>query len=337
MKLATVASLPDISLSTADGYLVVVDDVNKLVASVAEFPTLQLALSNWSEADPVLQKVSKDLLSGKRVDALPFDRVVFKAPLPRSYAFLDGSAFIQHIVLVRKARKAPLPEALYERPLMYQGASDAFLGPCDVIPLGDEEWGLDFEGEFAVVVDNVPAGTTAEVALSSVRLILLMNDISLRNLVPEEVKTGFGFVQSKPPSAFAPFAVTPDELGDTWAAGRVHLPLTCWRNDQLIGSPSGEEMYFSFGQLIAHACRTRDLTAGTIIGSGTVSNESTDAGFTCLAEKRMAELLTNGEIVTDFLRGGETIAMEAFLHDRSLFGRIEQSVVKAEKKTVINQ
>lgn len=323
MKLATIYPTTK-SLNNRDGQLVVVDQMKGCVylASDNRFPTLLSAIENWGEAKKYLEEIPKNSGSTQ----LPIDECKFLAPLPRSYAWLDSSAFIQHVILVRKARGAEPPEDLRTVPLMYQGASDNLLGPNDDIPLIDLEHGLDFEGEIAVVTDYVPCGTNATKALEHIKLLLLMNDISLRNLIPREVQTGFGFVQSKPPSSFAPFAITPDECGAHWRDGRLTLELESKLNGKLFGRPNAKEMHFSFGDLIAHAARTRPLSAGTIIGSGTVSNEDEGVGSSCIVERRMLEKIKSGEMKTPYMQPGDTIEMNVLLNGTSLFGSIKQKV-----------
>ncbi|MCB0393142.1 MAG: fumarylacetoacetate hydrolase family protein, partial [Bdellovibrionales bacterium] len=267
MKLATLKT------KSRDGELIVVSKDNSKWTKASHIaPTLQSALDDWSTKGPELAKLY-DSLNGGKCDSFSLDASTLHSPLPRAYQWADGSAFIEHIKLVRKARNAPLPETLETVPLMYQGGSDTFLAPTQDIPMVDEKHGVDFEGEVAVVTDFVPMGTKEKEALKHIKLIMLCNDVSLRGLIPGELAQGFGFFQSKPSSSFAPFAVTPDELGDSWKEGRVHLPLVSHLNGKPFGSPNGDEMFFHFGQLIAHAAYTRDLGPGAIIGSGTFSNE----------------------------------------------------------------
>jgi fumarylacetoacetate (FAA) hydrolase len=253
----------------------------------------------------------------------------WRSPLPRAYEWIDGSAFINHVVLVRKARGAQPPESLRTDPLIYQGGSGIFLGPKEDICLADIAWGCDFESEVSVILGDVPQGTTKANAEKYIRLVMLVNDVSLRNLIPAELEKGFGFFQSKPASAFSPFAVTPDELGSSWKEGRVHRPLKTWLNGNLFGDPdAGPEMHFSFHDLIAHISKTRAYTAGTILGSGTVSNEDRSRGSSCLAEKRMIEKIDNGTMTTPFLQYGDQVAIEMFDEaGQSIFGRIDQKIV----------
>ena len=277
-----------------------------------------------------LKKFTLPLYGGETngLDIIAAQDCSFSAPLPRSWGFLDGSAFIQHVKLARKARGADLPAELESVPLMYQGVSDNLLGPHDDIPLRDITDGLDFESEIGVIVDSVPRGTTAKEAGKHIQLVLLLNDISLRSIIPREVGTGFGFIQSKPPSAFAPFAVTPDELGAAWKDGRLHLPVKTTLNGEIIGSPNAGEMFFSFNQLIEHAVATRSLSAGTIIGSGTVSNEDSHVGSGCLAERRMLEQIASGSVTTPWLTEGDTVSISVHQDGVDLFGTINQTVRK---------
>ncbi len=291
----------------------------------AEFPTLLSALEDWNVAEPELLELSHTLNRG---DGFAIDPSQCMAPLPRTFGWLDGSAFIQHVLLVRKARGAEPPEDLLTVPLMYQGISDSLLGPTDDIYAIEEAHGIDFEGEIAVVVDDVPMGVTASAAEKHIKLILLMNDVSLRNLIPRELATGFGFFHGKPSSSFAPFAVTPDELAESWRECRVHLPLESWLNGEKYGSPNAGEMHFSFAALIEHAAKTRRLSAGTIIGSGTVSNKDGGVGSSCLAEQRMLEKIQCGEMKTPFMKFGDTIEMDMFREGQSVFGRISQKIVR---------
>lgn len=314
-----------------DGELVVVSRDNLRAAKATSVASsLREAIENWSEAQPKLEQIFKELEEGRRADAFEVHQDEFHSPLPRAFQWADGSAFLHHVKLVRMARKAPLPETLYTVPLMYQGGSDDFLAPTDSIPQIDFSHGTDFEGEVAVITDFVPMGISPEKALEKILLFVIVNDVSLRGLIPEELAQGFGFFQSKPSSAFAPFAVTPDELGAAWKEGRVHLPLLVDYNGQFFGNADAGHMHFHFGQLIAHAARTRNLGPGTIIGSGTVSNEDPARGSSCLAEKRMIETIANGTPQTPFMKIGDSIRIE--MKDaagRSLFGVIDQKVVKA--------
>jgi fumarylacetoacetate (FAA) hydrolase len=295
--------------------------IHHIVTSVRE------AVENWRAVQPKLEKLYQELNSKNLPGAIEVDENQFLSPLPRSFQWVDGSAYLQHVKLVRKARNAPLPEDLETNPLVYQGGSDSFLGPREDIPMVDFSHGVDFEGEVAVVTDHVPMGTSALKALDHIILIMIVNDVSLRGLIPAELSKGFGFVQSKPSSAFAPFAVTPDELGDAWKNGRVHLPLLSEYNGQWFGNPDAGAMHFNFGELIAHLAMTRDLGPGSIIGSGTVSNEDIKRGSSCLAEKRMLEQINEGKITTPFMKAGDTIKFEMKNKaGENVFGTIFQKV-----------
>lgn len=314
-----------------DGELVVVSrDNQRAVRAAAIAPNLREAVENWAVTRPQLEQLFNELEAGRRTDAFEVDADEFHSPFPRAFQWADGSAFLHHVKLVRMARKAPMPETLFNIPLMYQGGSDEFLTPREGIPQIDFAHGTDFEGEVAVVTDFVPMGIKPEAALEKIVLLMIVNDVSLRGLIPEELANGFGFLQSKPSSAFAPFAVTPDELGDAWREGRVHLPLLVEYNAQFFGNADAGQMHFHFGQLIAHAARTRNLSAGTIIGSGTVSNEDPARGSSCLAERRMIEQIEKGKIETPFMKVGDRIRIE-MKNERgqSLFGAIDQKVVAA--------
>lgn len=293
---------------------------------------LREAVEDWSISNVLLEKVAKDLESGSLGSkAFAVDQTKFHSPLPRAFQWADGSAFLHHVKLVRMARKAEMPPSFYHDPLIYQGGSDDFLAPNDPIPQLDFAHGTDFEGEVAVVTDDVPMGISAENALKHIKLVMIVNDVSLRGLIPDELAKGFGFFQSKPQSAFAPFAVTPDELGSAWSNGRVHLPLHVTYNGQFFGKANAGEMHFHFGQLIAHVAKTRTMGAGSIIGSGTISNENPEMGSSCLAEKRMIEQINEGSVKTPFMKVGDRIQMEMKSPDgKSIFGQINQVVVKAE-------
>jgi fumarylacetoacetate (FAA) hydrolase len=331
MRLATLAvENPETHSDAHDGRLIVVSQDGKTACTVEQWPTLLSAIQEWQVARPTLEATAESLAAGE-AESFSLEGKKFRAPLPRTFAWLDGSAFIQHILLVRKARGAEPPEDLKTVPLMYQGASDNLLGPNDDMPLVSEEHGMDFESEVAVVLDNVPLGTTAAEAGKYIKLILLMNDISLRRLIPRELKAGFGFFHGKPPSTFAPFAVTPDEFGDSWKEGRLHLEMRSTLNGKLFGHPNaGPEMFFSFHELIAHAAKTRPLSAGTILGSGTVSNKDESVGSSCLAEKRMIETIKTGAATTSFMKMGDRIEVEILHEGRSIFGRIDQKVAPAK-------
>lgn len=291
-------------------------------------PHLQAALDDWPRVEPRLRARAVELERGAR-PAEPVAQETWAAPLPRAYEWIDGSAYLNHILLVRKARGAEPPATLETDPLVYQGASGCLLGPHDPLLLADATWGLDFEAEVCVILGDTPRGTRADSAEGHVRLVLLANDVTLRNLVPAELAKGFGFFVSKPATAFSPFAVTPDELGDAWRGGRLHLPLRSSLNGQLCGDPeAGAEMHFSFFDLIEHVTRTRDLTAGTLLGSGTVSNRDPLRGVSCLAERRTREVLERGEAVTPFLQVGDRVRIEMLdVAGRNLFGAIEQEVI----------
>ncbi|HEY0713940.1 MAG TPA: fumarylacetoacetate hydrolase family protein [Polyangia bacterium] len=310
-----------------DGSLVVVShDGGRFVPAAPIASTLQAALDDWATVERPLRDLA-DRLDRRAIDGHATATADFLAPLPRAFEWLDGSAFLSHVRLARRARGAEIPPDLTTSPLMYQGGSGVLLGPHAPLPFGHPDLGLDFEAELAVITGDVIAGITPERASTSVRLVALINDVSLRGLVPGELAKGFGFVQSKPATAFAPFVVTPDELGSAWRAGRVDLPVQCQRNGHTVGRASAGEMHFSFYDLIAHAARTRSLTAGTIIGSGTIANEDPTPGVSCLVEARMREQIVEGSPRTEYLRPGEVISIE--VHDRtgrSVFGRIEQEV-----------
>ena len=326
-----------------DGHLVVVSgDLAWCVSAEAVAPTLQAALDDWGHCEPLLRGLAESLEHGS-VPKERFHEHDAASPLPRAYQWADGSAYVNHVALVRQARAAEMPASFWTDPLMYQGGSDGFLGPRDPIPLKDEAWGCDMEGEIAVITGDVPLGATREEALAAIRLVLLVNDVSLRNLIPGELGTNFGFFQSKPASAFSPVAVTPDALGDRWKDGRLHGALDVELNGKPFGqADAGVDMTFDFGTLIAHAARTRALGAGTIIVSGTVSNRDADGGpgkpvsdgglgYSCIAEVRTVETLLAGEAKTPFLRHGDTVRIEMRDEKRhSIFGAIEQTVAPAD-------
>jgi len=316
-----------------DGTLVVVSgDLKRAVPVPQIAPTLQNALDRWADVTPALAEIAGRLERGLLPGALPLEPAMLAAPLPRAYQFADGSAYVVHVELVRRARGAEPPPSLWTDPLMYQGGSDSFLGPTDPISLASEEWGIDFEAEVAVVTDDVPMGIGAEAAARHIRLVLLLNDVSLRNLIPAELAKGFGFFQSKPASSLSPVAVTPDALGPAWRDGRLHRPLLSFRNGEPFGRPdAGTDMAFDFPTLIAHAARTRRLGAGTIIGSGTVANRDPAVGSSCIAERRTRELLAGGKPVTSFLGFGERVRIEMLDEaGASLFGAIDQMVLRYE-------
>jgi fumarylacetoacetate (FAA) hydrolase len=303
-------------------------------------PTLQSALDDWPRAEPRLRALSQGVNAGAVLRERFHEREA-ASPLPRAYQWADGSAYVNHVALVRQARGAQVPESFWTEPLMYQGGSDGFLGPRDAIPLKDEAWGCDFEAEVAVIVDDVEQGISAADARARILLVMLVNDVSLRNLIPGELEKGFGFFQSKPSSAFSPTAVTPDSLGEAWREGKLHLPMHVALNGKVFGcADAGEDMTFDFGQLIAHAAKTRDLCAGTIIGSGTVSNRGADGGpgkpvsdggrgYCCIAEQRMIETIQGGKPLTNFLKAGDRVEIDMRdARNHSIFGRIDQEVAK---------
>lgn len=326
MKLATLKN------GSRDGRLVIVSrDLKWALDASPVALTLQQAIENWESAEPRLQALAARLNAHEAKEALAFDPAQAMAPLPRAYQWCDGSAFLSHGALMQKAFNLDPIEGAEHTPLMYQGAGDDFIGAHDDIPLPSESQGIDFEGEYVVLVDDVPMGCTAGQALQHIKLILQINDVSLRALAPREMTTGFGFLQAKPSSSFAPLAITPDELGDAWRDGRVHLPLQVHWNGQWFGHPHGGQMTFGFGQLIAHAALTRRLRAGTLIGSGTVSNAGREAGSACIAERRAIEMIEHGAARTGYMRFGDRVHMEVLGNDgQSLFGAIDQCVVKAE-------
>lgn len=314
-----------------DGELIVVDtNSSKAVKATDIAPTLQAALDNWATTKPQLEALARDLAAGKATGTFALDPQQLHSPLPRAYQWVDGSAYLHHVELVRKARGAVMPPEFLSDPLMYQGCSDSFLAPTEPMRLASEEWGIDFESEVAVITDDVPMGTAAAQAAKHVQLIVLVNDVSLRGLIPAELAKGFGFLVSKPASAFSPLALTPDELGPAWKDGKVHLALRTTLNGKLFGEPNcGHDMQFDFPTLIAHAAKTRNLCAGTILGSGTISNRDPKVGSSCLQEKRMIETIEGGKPVTSFLRFGDQVKIEMLdAAGKSLFGAIEQKVEK---------
>ncbi len=337
MKLATLKN------STRDGKLVVVSrDLTRCTDASFLVPTMQAALDDWTRVAPHLEALAEGLEHGS-VPAERFHEHDAHSPLPRAYQWADGSAYVNHVELVRKARNDTLPESFWTDPLMYQGGSDSFLAPRDPIVLADEAWGIDMEGEIAVIVDDVPMGASPDEARAAIRLVMLVNDVSLRGLIPAELSKGFGFFQGKPSSAYSPVAVTPDELGDAWDGGKLHLPLMVDLNGQPFGrADAGVDMTFDFPTLIAHAAKTRPLGAGAIIGSGTVSNKldggagkpiaEGGVGYSCIAEIRMIETIEAGMATTPFMKFGDTVRIEMKNADgHSIFGAIEQTVQKYEK------
>jgi fumarylacetoacetate (FAA) hydrolase len=326
MKLATLKE------GGRDGTLIVVSrDLAHGVAATDIAPTMQAALDDWQRSAPRLRALYDALCLHRHqavanAFALNFDALA--APLPRAYEFVDGSAYLPHVERVRKARGATVPESFYTDPLMYQATSAGFLGPRDPVRVPSEDYGIDLEAEVVVVTDDVPMAVTPEQAAHHIQLIGLVNDVSLRNLIPGELAKGFGFLQSKPRSALSPVFATPDELRDSWADDKVHLPMRTWINGQWFGeAEAGEDMQFSFAQLVAHAAKTRPLAAGTIVGSGTIANQDTSRGASCLAEQRTVEKLRDGEAKTPFLKYGDTVKID--MHDvdgHSIFGAIEQTI-----------
>jgi len=312
-----------------DGTLIVVDRALTRYVAVPEIAvTLQQAVDNWSHAAPRLNAVSEALNAGDRGDAGRLDFTALASPFPRAYEFVDGSAYLPHVERVRKARGAEVPESFYSDPLMYQATAAGFLGPRDPVLVVSEDYGIDFEAEVVVVTDDVPMAVSAEEAAAHIQLVGLVNDVSLRNLIPAELAKGFGFLQSKPRSALSPVLVTPDELGPQWRDSVLHRPLLSWLNGARFGEPeAGVDMQFNFAQLIAHGAKTRPLAAGTIVGSGTVANQDESVGASCLAERRMLEIIASGKPATPFMRFGDTIRIEMLdTAGDSIFGAIEQEI-----------
>ena len=323
MKLATLRD------GSRDGQLAVVSrDLATAHFASGIAGRLQQVLDDWDFLAPQLNDLYQTLNEGRARHAFAFDPAQCMAPLPRAYQWADGSAYVNHVELVRKARKAEMPETFWTDPLMYQGGSDDLMGPCDPIVCGSEDWGIDFEAEVAVVTGDVPMGSTPDQAAAHVRLLMLVNDVSLRNLIPAELAKGFGFFQSKPATAFSPVAVTPDELGSAWTGRKVTLPLLVhWNGRQVGRALAGEDMVFDFAQLIAHVCKTRNARAGSIIGSGTVSNRDSTRGYSCIAEQRALEMIASGSAVTPFMRYGDRVRIEMFdANGASIFGAIDQQV-----------
>ncbi len=320
--------LASIKTGGRDGALIVTNrELTRYITVPQIAPTLQQALEHWSVCVPQLQEIYCELNEGL-LEGCPLDFYSLSAPLPRAYQWLDGSAYLSHVERVRKARGAEMPASFLKDPLMYQGGSDTFIGPRETIHAADEAWGIDFESEVAVVTDDVPLGTCTKDAASHIKLLMLVNDVSLRNLIPPELAKGFGFIHGKPPTAFSPVAVTPDELGDHWRHSKLHLPLITHLNGKQFGNPdAGADMQFSFAQLIQHAAKTRPLGSGTIIGSGTVSNIDLARGCSCIAERRVLEIIDSGEAKTPFIQHGDHIKID-MLGDNgnSIFGSIEQVV-----------
>jgi fumarylacetoacetate (FAA) hydrolase len=329
MKLATLRD------GSRDGQLIVVSrDLATAHLASGIAGRLQQLLDDWNFIAPQLADLYQTLSEGRARHAFPFAPRQCMAPLPRAYQWADGSAYVNHVELVRKARGAEMPESFWTDPLMYQGGSDDLLGPCDDIVCADEDFGIDFEAEVTVVTDDVPMGTAAEQAGSHIRLLMLANDVSLRNLIPAELAKGFGFFQSKPATAFSPVAVTPDELGDAWDGRRLNLPLVVhWNGEKVGAAEAGVDMVFDFPQLIAHLARTRNARAGSIVGSGTVSNKDPAKGYSCIAEKRALEMIADGKPSTPFMKHGDTVRIEMLdAGGASVFGAIDQRVVVVPPK-----
>jgi len=321
--------LASLKNNSRDGELVFVDDeLSKIKIVGSDIPTLQFALDHWQNIYKTLTVRYKLFLANKSKEA---DYIAdnMHAPLPRAYQWLDGSAYVHHVELARKSRGVVMPESFWVEPLMYQGGSDTFLSATDDFVLIDEKFGLDLEAELAVVTDDVPLGVNENEALDHIRLIVLLNDWSYRELISPELAKGFGFVNSKPSTSFAPIALTPDEFGDLWKEGKLNLTVESKVNDIKIGEPNAsEDMVFGFGKLISHAAKTRNLSAGSIIGSGTIANRNLIKGSSCLMEKRMLEILANGKASTPYLKFGDTVSIEVFNNNKSIFGAIHQKVVK---------
>jgi fumarylacetoacetate (FAA) hydrolase len=329
MKLATLRD------GSRDGQLIVVSrDLSTAHLASGIAGRMQHVLDDWAFLAPQLNDLYLTLNEGRARHAFAFDPRQCMAPLPRAYQWADGSAYLNHVELVRKARGAEMPEAFWTDPLMYQGGSDDLLGACDDIVCPSEDFGIDFEAEVAVITDDVPMGATPDEAAARIRLLMLVNDVSLRNLIPAELAKGFGFFQSKPATAFSPVAITPDELGETWDGRRVQRPLLVHWNGRKVGAAeAGVDMVFDFAQLIAHICRTRNVRAGSIVGSGTVSNKDPSKGYSCIAEKRALEIIAEGKASTPFMRYGDTVSIEMFdARGQSIFGAIEQKVAAPARR-----
>ncbi|MCL1078203.1 FAA hydrolase family protein [Parashewanella spongiae] len=325
MKLATYKN------GRRDGQLMLVSrDLTKAVAVPAIANTMQQLMDSWDLLEPQLLELYEALNAGQLENTVDFDQGKCESPLPRAYQWADGSAYVNHVELVRKARGAEMPATFWTDPLVYQGGSDSFIAPKADIPLGSEDWGIDFESEIAVITSDVPMGVDAKTAASHIKLLMLVNDVSLRNLIPGELAKGFGFFQSKPSSSFSPVAITPDELGERWQDSKVHLPLITHLNGELFGQPNaGVDMTFDFSQLVSHVAKSRPIGAGAVVGSGTISNYDRSAGSSCLAEKRMLETITDGKPSTSFMKFGDTVKIE-MLDDNgvTIFGSIDQKVVE---------
>jgi fumarylacetoacetate (FAA) hydrolase len=328
MKLATLKE------GGRDGTLIVVNrDLTRAVRATEIAPTLQAALDDWDAAAPRLASLFEDLMNGTAEGSFDLDVQALASPLPRCFQFVDGSAYLPHVERVRKARGAEVPESFFTDPLMYQAVSDGFLAPYEPISMASTDWGIDFESEIGVITDDVPMGVDAGEAADHIQLVTILNDVSLRGLIPGELAKGFGFLQSKPRSALAPVVVTPDELGDAWQDTKLNLPLLTHYNGDLFGEPeAGEDMQFSFAELVAHAAKSRPLAAGSLVGSGTIANQDTSRGASCLAEKRMLEIIDSGEARTPFMQFGDVVRIEMKTRDgESIFGAIEQKVVRYER------
>ena len=324
MKLASLKSA-----NSRDGELIVVNKkLTKATKATGIVKNLQTAIENWQDISPLLQQIYDKLNQNLIKDAFCFEPALVESPLPRSYQWVDGSAYVNHVELVRKARGAKMPDNFWTEPLVYQGGSDDFLAPMADIEVIDEAYGIDFEAEVAIITNDVAMGTNAHDASPHILLFMLVNDVSLRNLIPEEIAKGFGFYQSKPASSFSPVAVTADELEDSWDGRKLNLPLYSYLNGKLFGKPNaGVDMTFSFPELIAHTCKTRNLRAGTIVGSGTVSNLDRTLGSSCIAEKRMLEIIAHKQAKTEFMKFGDTIKIEMLdKNQQNIFGSIYQTV-----------
>ncbi|MBV9834290.1 MAG: fumarylacetoacetate hydrolase family protein [Alphaproteobacteria bacterium] len=314
-----------------DGTLVVVSrDLSRAARAIDIAPTLQRALDDWAHTEKLLRQLAADLEANKVEGSFAFDPAKAAAPLPRAYQWADGSAYVVHVELVRKARGVEMPPSFWTDPLMYQGGSDSFIGPRDDIEMGDEAWGIDFESEIGIIVDDVPMGITPQDARRHIKLVTILNDVSLRNVIPGELNKGFGFFHGKPATAFAPVAVTPDELGAAWDGAKLNLPMLSTYNGQLFGKPNAAtDLTFDFGQLIAHAAKTRHLEAGSVVGSGTVANRDASVGCSCIAERRVRETIDSGKPTTPFMKFGDHIRIEMLdAQGRSIFGAIDQKVVR---------
>jgi fumarylacetoacetate (FAA) hydrolase len=314
-----------------DGTLIVVDrELKRAVRATNVAPTLQKALDNWAAISPKLAALAEQLRDDKAPGSFELDTTALAAPLPRAYQWADGSAYVVHVEMVRKARGVEMPPSFWTDPLMYQGGSDSFIGPNDEIELADEAWGIDFEGEIGVITDDVPMGISAGAARRHIKLVTILNDVSLRNVIVGELAKGFGFFHGKPATAFAPVAVTPDELGSAWDGAKLNLPLVSTLNGKEFGHPNAAtDLTFDFGQLIAHAARTRQLEAGTVVGSGTVANRDASVGCSCIAERRVRETIDSGKPTTPFMKFGDHVRIEMLdRQGQSIFGAIDQKVVK---------